>query len=246
MAVSDFGVVKGKRLRVTRVGNCGRPLGGPAAQLTTKGFVTAKWSKVNKDAEDLEQTNAEGQICVADRTPPELKWFNVELVLCKVDINILSFLTDDPVVLDYANKPVGFRSAKSVKTTGGAALEVWAGTGADDCEIPEDDSALTAGASAEAFAYFLSPFLKEGTIGDIEIGASVMNLTITGITGAAPMWGKGPYDVVPIDADNTAGRLLEPMGMEHLHVQRTTIAPPAVTEGAVALTLPTPYFAAAA
>lgn len=244
MAAEDFGVVKGRRMRVTRVGNCGVPEAGQQSTIVTKGFITAKWAKVNKDASDLEQQNAEGELCIVDRTPPELKWFDVELVLCKVSPVLLSFFTDDPLVLDYANKPVGFRSAKSVKVSGGAAVEIWAGTGADDCAIPVDDTALEGAASAERFGYFLSPFIKEGTIGDIEIGASVMNLTVKGITAAAPMWGKGPYDVVAKDATNAAGRLLEPFGMEHLHVQSTTIAPPAVTAGAVALTLPTPYYTA--
>ncbi len=244
MAISDFGVVKGRRLRATRVGYCGLPQAGTQSTLVTKGFVTTKFAKVNKDAEDLEQADAEGEVCVADRTAPMLKWFNVEVVLCKVDIALLSFFTDDPVVLDYANRPVGFRAAKRVKITGGGALEVWAGTGGGDCVMPEDDSALTGAALAEPSVYFVAPFLKEGTIGDIEIGASVMNLTLSGITGAAPMWGKGPYDVVAQDAANTPGRLLTPFGLEdHLHMERTTIAPPALTDGPVALTLPTPYYA---
>ena len=244
MATQAFPVVKGKRMRVTRVGHCGLPLAGESSTIVTKGFITVGLTKVTKDAEDLEATNAEGEVCVADRTPPELKWWEVTLTMCDVDPELLSFFTDDPVVLDYAQRPVGFRSSKKVKVNGGAAVEVWTGIGGADCDVPADDSALEEGASAENFGYFLTPWIKEATIGDIEIGASVMNLTLTGITGPPTRWGKGPYDVVAQDAANTAGRLLTPMGHEHLHVQRTSIAPPAVTDGAEALTLPTPYFAA--
>lgn len=238
------GVVRGKRMRLTRVGPCGLPVKGEGSTITTSGFITVKFSKVLKDAEDLEQTNADGQVCIADRTPPELKWFEFEAEFCRVDPEVLSFFTDDPLVLDYANRPVGFRSSKRVKANEGAAVEVWTGVGADDCDIPKDDSALVEGANAPAYGYFLAPFIREATMGDFEIGASVMTFTLSGITGAAPKWGKGPYDVVAQDAKNTAGRLLTPMGMEHLHFQRTTIAPPEVTDGAVALALPEPYFAA--
>ncbi len=244
MARQAFPVVKGKRMRVTRVGHCGLPIAGEASTIVTKGFITIGLTKVTKDAEDLEAINAEGEVCVADRTPPELKWWEVTITMCDVDPELLSFFTDDPVVLDYAERPVGFRSSKTVKVNGGAAVETWTGIGGADCDIPTDDSALAEGASAENFGYFLTPWIKEATIGDIEIGASVMNLTLTGITGPPTRWGKGPYDVVAQDAANTAGRLLTPMGLEHLHVQRTSIAPPAVTDGAQALVMPDPYFAA--
>lgn len=237
-------IVRGKRLRATRVGNCGLPKAGEASTIVTDGFVTVKMSKSMKDAEDLEQTNADGQVCVADRTPPELKWWEVEMEFCRVDPLLLSFFTDDPLVLDYMQKPVGFRSSKRVKVTEGAALELWTGTGSDDCTIPTDDTVLAPGAAAAAarYGYFLMPWLKEATMGDFELGASVATFTISGITGAGPNWGRGPYNVVPTDAKNTPGRLLTPMGMEHLHFQSTTIAPPEVTAEPQALTLPQPYF----
>ncbi|AJE32521.1 hypothetical protein B842_03340 [Corynebacterium humireducens NBRC 106098 = DSM 45392] len=240
------GIVRGKRLRATRVGHCGLPIAGEKSTIVTSGFVTVSMTKAMRDAEDLEQANADGQICIADRTPPELKWYEFSAEFCAVDPELLSFFTDDALVLDYANKPVGFRSSKRVKVNEGAGVELWTGVGADDCVLPTDDSVLSeATATAPAFGYFVLPYIKEATMGDFEIGANVMTFTISGITGAAPMWGKGPYNVVAQDAQNTAGRLLSPFGAdEHLHFERTTIAPPAVTDGAVELTLPTPYFAA--
>lgn len=237
-------VVRGKRLRVTRVGACGLPIAGEGSSIITDGFVTVSLTRSMRDAEEIEQTNADGQICVADRTAPELKWYEFSAEFCAVDPELLSFFTDDPVVLDYAQQPVGFRSTKRVKVDEGAAVELWTGVGADDCEdTPEDDSALEAGANATRYGYFLLPWVKEATMGDFEVGASAMTFTVSGITGVGPKWGRGPYDVVPLDAVNTPGRLLTPIGKDqHLHFQSTTIAPPAVTDGAVALTLPMPYF----
>jgi len=73
----------------------------------------------------------------------------------------------------------------------------------------------------------------------------VATFTLTGRAVFAPHWGRGPYNVVATDANNTAGRLLEPIGMDRpWGVLETTIAPPAVTAEPEALVLPTPYFGA--
>jgi hypothetical protein len=48
-------------------------------------------------------------------------------------------------------------------------------------------------------------------------------------------WGVGPFNVVR-DETNSPGPLLEPIDSgDHLHMQVTTVAPPAVGVGAVAL-----------
>lgn len=241
-------VVRGKRLRATRVDHCGLPATGPGASLVTKGFVTTTYAPVWKDAEDLEQANADGENCVTDRTKPELKWFTVTAVFCDVDPELHTMLTANPTVLNYADDPVGFRVNKEVLSESGVALELWTGTGSSDCEVPLDDSYLTSqAASAKSYGYWLTPGVKEMTLGDVEIGASVATFTLSGITYSAPAWGRGPYDVVAADEANTPSRLLTPIGKDqHLHFERTTIAPPAITNGSVPLTLPTPYFAAVA
>lgn len=243
MAVKEFGVVRGKRMRATRVDSCGLPLAGAGSTIVTKGFIEVGWQAVMKDAEDKEQQNADGQLCVVDRTPPELKWFQVSMNFCNVNPLLLSFFTDNPIVLDAANNPVGFRSTRSVKVDGGAAVEVWAGVGAGDCDVPTDDSILdNPDDGGVNYGYFLSPLVKEGMLGDITINADVATFTVTGITANAPRWGRGPYQVV-LDEDNERTRLLSPiLNQQHLHVQSTPVPPPAITDGAVDLTLPTPYF----
>lgn len=242
MAVKEFGVVRGKRMRVTRVDSCGLPQSGAGASLVTKGFIEVGWQAVMKDAEDKEQLNADGQLCIVDRTPPELKWFTVTMNFCNVNPLLLSFFTANPLVLDAAQNPVGYRSTRSVKVDGGAAVELWAGVGAADCDVPTDDSVLTDTSGGTDYAYFLSPLVKEGMLGDITINADVATFTVTALTSNAPRWGRGPYDVV-LDEDGLPTRLLSPiLNQEHLHVQSTPVPPPAVTDGAVELVLPSPYF----
>jgi len=236
-------VVRGKRLRATRVDRCGMPLAGDAASLVTSGFVSVKYTPNMEDAEDLTLKNADGRNCVADRTPPEVKWMDVEAVLCEVDVELLAMMTGMPQVLDYAERPNGFRFSKDVNVDQGFALEVWSGTAGDDCDVPEDDSILEASEPSLSYGYWLAPAVVEATLGEIEIAASVATFTLTGRAVSAPRWGRGPYDVIQQDALNEAGRLLTPLEKdEFIHVERTTIAPPSATEGAEALELPTPYY----
>lgn len=242
-------VVRGKRLRATRVDRCGMPLAGPKAQITTKGFITVTFSNQYKDAEDLTQTNADGDECVNDRTTPELRFTNVTVNLCDVDTELFTMMSGLPQVLDWDDNPTGFRQNKQINVEEGYAIEVWSGTAGDDCEEPLDDSFLTRTAASRKYGYWLAPAIIESTLQDIEIGASVSTFTLAGRTpnGGAPAWGRGPYDVVAQDAQNTPGRLLTPWKKnEHWQMDTVTVEPPAVVSGAQPLVLPTPYYGAVA
>lgn len=238
-------VVRGKKIRVTRVDRCGMPLAGPGNQLVTEGFVTVNFTQQMKDAEDLEQANANGDVCVSDRTTPQVKWGNVDISLCDVDTELLGMMTGMPQVLDHNQDSVGFRISDSVQVDGGFALELWTGTAGDGCDEPDNDDIFSAVNPIQEYGYWLAPAVVEGVIGDVEVGASVSTFNVTGRAVAGPRWGRGPYNVVGIDDDNTAGRLLQPMGRgQFVHVQKTTIGPPESTSGAAELTVPMPYYGA--
>lgn len=233
---SAFPVVKGTRLRATKINSCGMPIAGPANRIVTKGFVSVNLTKVNKDAQDLEQLNAEGDICVSDRTPPVRKYFTPAIELCDVDPELISLFNGWEQVLDYADAPIGFRDNPEVDVDFGVALEVWTGGRSDDdCPTPSDDSIFSVGGSGKKYGYFLLGGV-EWELGNIEIRAQVATFTLTGRTIAIPHWGRGPYNVAGTDAEGTPGRLLVPVGQkEHLTVFRTPVAPPEPTDGAVPL-----------
>lgn len=240
-------VVRGKRLRATVVDRCGLPQAGPASTIVTKGFVSSKFANVWKEASDLEQENADGELCVSDRTAPSLKWATVDAVFCDVDVELFHMFTGNRMILDYKDDPTGFVQGKTVNTEVGVALEIWSGTAGDDCDVPVDDSILTAGAGLRKYGYWAAFAIIEATLADIEIGASVATFTMSGRAVSAPHWGRGPYNVVAQDEDNTPGRLLVPIGKDEPWLMDTvTIEPPAITAGAVPLVLPTPYFASVA
>lgn len=228
-----FPVVKGTRLRATKVNSCGLPQAGPANYVVTNGWVSLQISPVMIDAEELEQRNAEGRICISERTPPERKYYNLTLTLCNVNTCLVSLFNGWEQVVNWDGDAVGFHDQREVESDFGVALEVWTGgKAADDCPTPTLDSeAFSGSGSGKSYGYFLT-WGTEFVLGDIEIGASVSTFTLTGITLAGAQWGRGPFNVVATDALATPGRLLEPIGEdEHFHLERTPVAPPEPTPG---------------
>lgn len=230
--MATFPVVKGTKLRATKVNNCGRPISGAANYVVTSGWVSSTISPVFQEAEELEQRNAEGRVCVLDRTPPERKYYNLTYVFCNVNTCLMTLFTSWQQELDWDGNAIGFRDQRRVESDYGVGLELWTGgRAANDCPVPTTDDIFENDDSGRDYGYFLT-WGTEFVLGDIEIGAQVSTFTLTGISFPAPQWGRGPWNVQAIDANGTAGRLITPVGEDQqLVVFRTPIAPPEDTPG---------------
>ena len=239
--MATFPLVKGTRLRATKIDGCGKPIAGARNRLVTSGFVTLSLTAVLREAVDITQDNAEGKECVSDRTAPERRWYTPALELCNVNPGLITMFTGwENVLAQNGTDVVGFRDQKEIESDYGIALEVWtSGKSEEDCaSIPTTDAALGDTASGRKYGYFLFGG-TEWTLGDINIGATVATLTLTGRSIAMPHWGKGPYNVQE-GAAGVASRLLEPTSKdEHLTVFRTAIAPPDPTPGSQPVALAT-------
>lgn len=230
--MSVFPVVKGLALRATKSNNCGLPQEGPHNRLVTKGFVTVNMTAVMNEAEELEQKNAEGKVCVADRTPPTRKYYTPVVTLCNVNTGLIAMFNGWEQILDYADNPNGFQDQEEVDADYGVVIEVWTGGRSDaDCPAPTLDTIFSSGSSGKSYGYLLFGG-TEWQLGDIEIGAQVSTFTLTGRTIAIPQWGRGPYNVAGTDAAGTPGRLLVPTNEKsHYYLFRTPVAPPDETDG---------------
>jgi hypothetical protein len=231
--MSVYPLVFGVKLRLTKVNSCGLPLAGPANRIVTSGFVTANFTPQLKDAADLDQNNAEGLICVTERTQPQRKRWQLALELCSVNTGVIALLTSWEQLLDYADNPNGFQDSESVESDLGVAIEIWTG-GKSDTDCPEQltDSIFSTAGTGKQYGYMLA-FGTEFMLGNVNVGAQVSTLTLTGITFTGPQWGKGPYNVAGTDVNGTPGRLLTPTNNDsQLLMFRTPVAPPADTPGA--------------
>lgn len=247
--MATYGIVKARRARFTLVDACGMPIAGPRSRLTTSGIITLTAEPVMREAEELEQTNGEGRVCVADRTPAERKWWSIGLELCKVNTCLLNMAMEWGIVAGYDGAAIGFDDRKSTRPDRGLAVELWAGVGSEDeCdEIPTDDDILLTGAlggGSTKYGYLAWPAVKEFALGGgLDIGAKVSTFKLSGITNSPVRWGLGPYNVVAGDAQNTARRMLTaiPVGT-HFRSFETTIAPPEADEDCCPLVLPEQYY----
>lgn len=221
MATKCFSVVRGKRLRATRLDACGNPpdAGTASSLVVTKGFVSVGLSAVTEDGEEITQKNANGELCINDRSRDEFKRWDLEIELCEVDPGLVELMTQATLETDANDDTVGIRIPEGASTES-VALELWSGVPGEDC-----------GDGPEQFGYLLLPFIIPGTLGDITIENGATTFTMAAHTRAGGGWGSGPYDVVA-DADGNASPLGTPIADdEHMLLRTTEIEPPAASCG---------------
>ncbi|MYR64415.1 hypothetical protein GTY54_52130 [Streptomyces sp. SID625] len=171
------------------------------------------------DGNDVSYKAANGRQCGFKRGCPTFNGYDVEVNFFSVSPEFLEITTGNPVVYDYAGRPIGYDDC-SLQCNSGFALELWA-------EVLGEDVCAADGAGDGAWIYFLLPWISNGILGDLEVGSEAVTLQLTGSSRAGGGWGVGPYDVMAADAANTPGPLLTPLGSTcHRRTFLTTIAPP--------------------
>jgi hypothetical protein len=239
MGSRQFPLVRGRRMRVTRLDGCGRPVYGACGQVVTEGFISVALSAVINEGEAITVTTASGKTCVSDQPTPEFQGYTAELTFCDVDPDLFALITGQESVLDAQGDVVGFRMNADVDLdASGFALEVWAGVPGVACD-PNAPAPGSAAALLEPAGYLLLPFLKGGVLGDFTIENAAVNFTVTGAaTKGGSGWGVGPYDVVTDGAGNPSPLLTPITSGDHLHVQYVEVPAPHGTFGCAPLLNP--------
>lgn len=214
MATQCFGILRGKRVRVTELDVCGIPVTG-SSFVVSDGMITVEITSELEDGDEYIQKNADGKLCINERAPDSLKRLNLTIDWCLVDPDIINIITGYPVELDGVDH-VGFRIQEGEITTRWA-FELWTGLPSEDC--PE---------GALEYGYVLLPRIAGSTLGDIKIENAVTTFQTTGYTEGGSGWGVGPYDVI----GTPAGPLAVPMAaIDHALIRVTEVAPPAAVCG---------------
>ena len=231
MATRRFTAFNGRRMRMTRVDACGRPLYGVGAQVVTSGFVSVGMSGEIREGTEIEQVNAAGDLCLSEKGPDQLKWLTVEANFCDVDPDIVTLMNpNNTKLLDWQGDVVGFAESDTQEINRGVAIEIWADVAGEDlCDDPDAE---------QTWAYLLLPWVVGGTIGDMTVENAALTLTLNARSKRNGKWGVGPYDVMAASA-STEGPLLVPVGArEHRRLFLTTVAPPDDAPGAQPLSNP--------
>lgn len=220
MATRCFRSIQGLALRVTRLDPCCTPITGTTCDfVTSESFVTLNLTAEIEEPDEFIVKLANGKLCINETGCASLKRYNVELEICNADPDLFEIVSGVNTVTDFNGDVVGFQVDEDLGECNKFALEFWTKVIGDECVDP-----LT---GEQQFLYWLLPCVSNGRVGDLTIENGPLTWTLTAEALPSAAWGVGPYDVVPINALNTPGPLLVPLGDETaLHVQFTTIPPP--------------------
>jgi hypothetical protein len=217
-------LVKGRRIRVTKLDGCGRPIFGECSQAVSKGFISVAFTANTLDTDEINVTNAAGERCVYEPAETSLTGYTLEIQFCEVDPELFALVTGQPVTYDASgDNGNGFDSdAQTSLTAGGVALELWAGAA-------NTDACATEG-SQGAFGYLLVPFLKGGIVGDFTVENGAVTFTLTGAsTRDGNAWGVGPSTDIMLDDSVTPvpGPMTSPVSATTaLRTMIVDVAPP--------------------
>lgn len=220
-------------MRITRLDHCGRPLYGPDSQVVTDGFVSVEFSPEVQEGEDYTVRNAAGNLCVSERGPDALQWFNVSIEFCRVDPCLWTIMNPAwPVVRNAQGEITGLRIGERFDDTQGFALELWPKVTSQGA-ICDDDAAE----DAEPNGYFLLPYVVGGAPDSWTFEDAALTFSLSGRTKGGSLWGRGPYNITH-DANGNPTPLLEPIDSgseggnpDHLHMDIVTVAPPEASCG---------------
>lgn len=188
MTTKCFTLVRGRRMRVTRLDDCGRIVFGDDSQAVSKGFVSVGLTANTTESEAIESTDADGEIIVLEPSETNLAGYGAEIVFRQVDPELFNVITGQKVYANYQGDIIGLVVNTKIKPKR-VALELWAGVyGGDACENPDAQG---------NFGYMLLPNLKGGIVGDIAVENGAINFTITGATSLdGNFWKQGPYPIM--------------------------------------------------
>ena len=224
MATKKLRSIKGRRMRLTALDECGAPdYNSPCGVIVTSGFISVTWSDEVETGDEYTQKNAWGDFCIAEKDGDRVKWTNVTISMCEIDPEILVMLGGAVPNLNEDGAMVGafFTSQPNPLSY---AVEVWtkkAGT----------DACGSAGGDVE-WGYFAGYNVRNGMLdGDLTIESAPLALNLKGeLYGANAAWGVGPYPDNP--TENATG---VPAGSLR-YIGVTTVQPPDDTDGCVAIT----------
>lgn len=226
-------MARGKMMRLTKLDACGAPVESATSTLVTKSFVSVTITPNYLEAEEISQPDANGDLCVDDRSDPALRWLDLSIVLCTTDPMMINLITGDPVVVDDATptpNTVGFRIDGDLSGSASFALELWSGVTGQAC--------TTAG--FPLYGYWLFPWVKDAQWGEWVIENGALTLTFTARSVYDSQWDVGPY---PIRRDAAVPATLEPLltpigAAQPVHFEFSSAPLPTPACGAVALVIP--------
>lgn len=216
MATQLFTPIRGKRIRVTELDECGRVM-PTSRKIVTNGFVTVTIAAEVEDGTETTLRRADGALCVSELDNPSLKYLTLEIEFCQVNPSLISFLTSAIEYSAFDDDIIGMEVPEG-EISGRSSFEMWTGLAGGSCTN-----------GGQAGGYFNLPHLRSGTLGDITVdGENAVTFTVTGaITHRLDAAARNLY---PVLRDPDTGDPAIPPGpvdpLMHMQILFTELAPP--------------------
>jgi hypothetical protein len=221
MATKKLRSIKGRRMRLTALDECGAPdYSNPCGSIVTSGFISVSWSDEVESGEEYTQKNAWGDFCIAEKDGDRVKWTNITINMCEIDPDILVMVGGATPNENVGGDVIGAFFGQEPNPLA-FAIEVWTKKSGTDACAP--------GGGAPEWGYFAGFNVRNGMLdGDISIENSPLALTLKGEAyGASELWASGPYADYPFE--NGTG--VPPGSLRYIGT--TTVQPPDETDGCV-------------
>lgn len=175
--------IKGTRMRIVRLDECGVPVTGVGSLVVTKGFVQVEVTQQYEDGTEYQLRNAQGEFCVDEVGPDQFRRVDLTVQFCAVDPDVVNLITGSTVITTGA--PVtgtGFWVTEG-SVTQRFSLEVWQAVSGEACTI----------GGQLRHVYWAFPNLFGGRFNDFTIQDDVLEFSLSAKSdGASPLWGTGP------------------------------------------------------
>lgn len=226
MTVYELKPIRGEVMRITKLDACGTPVVGAKSRLVTDGFVSIEGTAEIEPPQEYKLKGGNDKFIFNSRGKPLLKWMNLTINFARVNPDAYNLTTGSPLEMNDAATPeaVGFRLREGVSAD--FALEVWTSLEGQPC------------VGQQSYGYMLLPWVCDSMPGDYTLQNDVITFPLKmSRTKNNSQWGVGPYNVVnKLTGVTGPAPLLVPIDpKDHQVFELTTLAPPAVTAGAVSL-----------
>src|SRR5690242_15616892 len=126
MTTKERGVVRGRRVRVTRVDSCGRVIYGENSQAVSKSLAEISYTANTLDTDAIDQRDFDGEPSIYEAARTRWVSYNIEATFNKVDPEFFSLVTKQRVYLDEDGNAIGFAINSDVDVyIEGIGLELW-------------------------------------------------------------------------------------------------------------------------
>lgn len=175
---------------------------GPNNSVTTTALISINTSADITEGTEIEQNNANGELCVSVKRPDNLKRVNIDLEMCSFDIDLLNVLTCQPEFLNGVGDTIGSYRQTGNNNCPGAFLEVWA-----NVTTSTNTGFCTPSGAAANFARYVFPRVQL-TLGDGTLSEDFNSVSLTGFSEPNPNALDGPFSDLEI-AGNIPGNTPE-------------------------------------